>query len=76
MYIRAGMKMDAVRSTEIYKIKVNGKIVNEVWNNFRSWHSALDYLSDNYGILVGINFLMDDISIYCVEEKEYQVVFS
>lgn len=76
MRIRAGLNMDAVRTKKNYQIKVNGNIINEHWNNFRSWYSAVDYLSENYGVLVGISFLMDKITVCCVEENEYEVKFS
>ena len=73
--MRAVMSLNPNREIEIVKIFVNGVTVDEPWNNFRSLSRALDFLSENYGILVGINFFMDEISIRRIEEKQYSVRF-
>ena len=73
--MRAVMNFSPRMEKRTVKIFVNGSQFEEMWNNFNSISQALNFLSSNYGDIHGVNFLMDDISIRQVEEKQYSVRF-
>ena len=55
------------------KIYVNGKEIQQSWNNFKTKEDALKYIS--YGEIANCNVLIDDIQIREIEIRIYSVEY-